>query len=98
MQYSFFEGNGESTCGAMRKSIDCQPSKLRRFTSQLRNFFPKKKKTLVNRKIQEPSERERFLQEEATGELERVAKDKLYCFQVIKVYEQGLAPVWMSRL
>ena len=38
--------------------------------------FEKKKQPLVNRKIQEPSERDWFLQEDATGELERVATDE----------------------
>ena len=38
--------------------------------------FLSKKRPLVNQKIQEPSDRERFLQEDSTGEPERVAKDE----------------------
>ena len=54
---------------------------------------------MVIRKIQEPSERERFQQEEATGELEKWQKmSELHCFQHCKVYEQGRGPVWMPRL
>ena len=51
-------------------------SELRRFTWPVAQLFFRKKNPLVNRKIQEPPEREKFLQEEATGELERVAKDE----------------------
>ena len=75
MQYRFFEDNGESAYDVLRKSIDCQASQW--FTLQLHTFFSKKKKQpLAYRKIQEPSERERFLLEDATRELQRVATDE----------------------
>ena len=71
-QYRFFEGNGESAA-----QVDRLPaSELRRFTWSVAQLFFRKKNPMVIRKIQEPSERERFLQEEATGELEKVAKDE----------------------
>ena len=49
VQLSFFEGNSESACGALRKSIDCQVSKLRRFTPPVAHpffFFFRKKKPI----------------------------------------------------
>ena len=39
-------------------------------------FLSKKEKNIGQSKNQEPSERERFLQEDATEELERVGKDE----------------------
>ena len=66
VQYRLFEDYGESAYGALRKSIDCQTS--RGFTCQLRKFSFEKKKPIGQSKIKEPSERERFLQEDATAD------------------------------
>ena len=68
--------DSESAYGALCKSIDCQA--FEGFARQLHNCsFEKKKKKeqpSANRKIQEPSEKERFLHEQWTGELERVTR------------------------
>ena len=64
-------------------------------------FFQKKKKknNHATRKIQEPSEKERFLQGQATGELERVTRwGSFTVFCIAKLYEQGRALVRMPRL
>ena len=104
-QYRFFDRGQrwERTVRcASRSTVSLRTSKV--YLVSCTTFFPKKKNPMVIRKIQEPSERERFLQEEATGELDRKRWQKmseLHCFQHCKVYEQGrgpVRPVWMPRL
>ena len=75
MQYRFFEGIKQYERIPRGAQVDRDRQTCEGLTRKLHNFsFEKKKKTLVNRKIQESSDTERFLQEDATGELESLQR------------------------
>ena len=76
VQCRFIEDSDDSAYDALRKSSDCQASeglpscKLHKFSLE------RKRNNHSSMKIQEPSEREMFLLENATEELAGVAKDE----------------------
>ena len=75
----FFEGNSVRACGALCKSIDCHWALRRVYPASCTTFFPKKKEKthwLIEKSKNRQPWIDRFLQEHATGELERVAKDE----------------------
>ena len=74
----------------LRRVVTC---KLHKFSLE------RKRNNHWSMKIQEPSEREIFLLENATEELAGWQKmSELHCFQHRKVYEQDRGPVRMPRL